>query len=321
MAKLIDLLGDVDCPLCGSDERKILIQHDRYFLPIELSMCKNCGLVYTRKNFTENNIHIFYKEFYRNLYNDVKCVTEDFIFKSKDKLFASLRFNKVLTFLKSQNKKCDGIFEVGSGTGQFLQLLDNYGCENYYGIEPGNTFFEYILAQQGPSHIGNTFFEETSLSFQPNCIVAFHVLEHLHNPVDFLKKSRELLDPKQGYIIVEVPGYDAHFQWEKYGIFDFHIGHRMYFTLDTLTKMLNVAGFEIIKSDADRTEGIIINNLRVYAKCSVQTANDISISTDYFEKTYNNFKTKLSKFNLIFSFSSYLASFILNYKAIWRVHK
>ena len=95
-----------------------------------------------------------------------------------------------------------------------------------------------------------------------------HVLEHISNPLALLREINKILKP-QGVLFVEVPNLDSlEFQLfrEKWGYLSAprHLNH---FTTQTLTRILNKAGFRIIEISFPITipllfSGSLINSLK-----------------------------------------------------------
>ena len=67
--------------------------------------------------------------------------------------------------------------------------------------------------------------------------VCSEVLEHVDSPVDFLKASRRYL-ADEARLVVTVPGGPM-------STFDRHIGHRQHFTRESISRVLNEAGFTV----------------------------------------------------------------------------
>ncbi|WP_152632906.1 class I SAM-dependent methyltransferase [Aliarcobacter butzleri] len=301
------------CPVCGDEKSVTVLPYDRYYLNINLSVCQNCATLFTKNNFSEDNVGIFYKEFYRYLYNDVKEVTVEFIDKSDDIKFAKFRFERISLFCKENALDFNKIVEIGSGTGQFLTLLED-NQKDFFGIEPGNTFYNYLSKQKFNKKITNTFFEEAELPFSANFFVSFHVLEHIINPNHFLKNIYSKLS-NGGHVIMEVPCYDNDVQWEEYGVMDIHIAHVVYYTEDTLSRLFTQNGFRVIKIEKNLENDFIKNNLRIFAvkDHNINYINKLN-TIDELKRYQKSFK----KFSFI-SKNGYLTALRSNFKAIFKL--
>jgi 2-polyprenyl-3-methyl-5-hydroxy-6-metoxy-1,4-benzoquinol methylase len=97
----------------------------------------------------------------------------------------------------------------------------------------------------------NTPFENVSL--QPESltiIVSFHVIEHVYNPKDFIRKAYGLLE-KNGMLILETPTYDT-LSFKILGSRERSLrcdGHLSFFTRKTLGRLVESCGFKVIKQE------------------------------------------------------------------------
>ena len=141
-----------------------------------------------------------------------------------------------------KNKK---ILEIGSGDGFFLEKMQDYG-DKMTGIEVSKQrriksrkitnvkVLDIDLVQNVPD-IG---------SF--DVIVLFQVLEHIRDPINFLKNILKLLKPR-GKLIVEVPNFND-FQIKlnsAYRDWQFQRGHIHYFTPNILKYVFTQAGLKV----------------------------------------------------------------------------
>ncbi len=108
------------------------------------------------------------------------------------------------------------IIEVGCGKGYFLEQLQNQGF-NIRGCDPTYT-------GSNPSIIKEYF--NTELGLQADGIILRHVLEHIPNPVAFLRTIRDA-NAGHGKIYIEVPC----FEWicSRRACFDIFYEHVNYF--------------------------------------------------------------------------------------------
>jgi hypothetical protein len=87
-----------------------------------------------------------------------------------------------------------------------------------------------------------------------------HVLEHFHDPQTVLRKVRHVLSDN-GILYVAVP--DAGHPTKRLRSFFFRVVHLSYFTARSLSDMLRMTGFDIIKV----TEGDVLERHEVFAFC------------------------------------------------------
>ena len=116
------------------------------------------------------------------------------------------------------------IIEVGCGKGHFLELLLSKGY-NAYGCDPTYTGYN--------DKVIKSFFSE-SLGLSGDVIILRHVLEHIQNPIDFLKIIAEV-NGNRGLIYIEVPDFNWIVNNQTY----FHIfyEHVNYFRPDDFLKI------------------------------------------------------------------------------------
>ena len=174
------------------------------------------------------------------------------------------------------------ILEVGTGEGHLANLFITQGA-HYTGIEPSAYFFNSAIkrypALQGK--IRNGGIENAVLPKQAfDLIVLTDVLEHVPNPVVFLKTLNNLLHPK-GRIFIEIPD-ESNFSWMSflriflrlYGGYPTHPQHISLFTPSTARHAVEGSGFRIdslaqasLLSDTDRlivlAKGRLMGTLKV----------------------------------------------------------
>lgn len=105
--------------------------------------------------------------------------------------------------------KSGKVLDIGCFAGQLLNGLP----EQYekYGVEPSVKAAE-VAANKGINVLGPTI-DNISLGMKYDCIVSVDVLEHIINPVDFLSKTLQMLNP-QGVLILST-GNPSSFAWRN----------------------------------------------------------------------------------------------------------
>jgi SAM-dependent methyltransferase len=118
----------------------------------------------------------------------------------------------------------DDIIEVGCGKGYFLELLARQGV--------GITGFDPTYEGDNP-RIRKTYFD-ASQKMSGKGLILRHVLEHVQDPVTFLRAIKDA-NGGSGYIYIEVPCLD----WiiDRRAWFDIYYEHVNYFRLSDFGRM------------------------------------------------------------------------------------
>ena len=94
------------------------------------------------------------------------------------------------------------MLEIGCASGAYMQLMTDRGWD-VQGLEPSSTAAEFSRARG--FEVLNSDLESASLPAESfDMIVGWMVLEHLHNPVECLRKMHDWLRP-DGWLVFSVP--------------------------------------------------------------------------------------------------------------------
>ncbi|MCB0323092.1 MAG: methyltransferase domain-containing protein [Bdellovibrionales bacterium] len=131
------------------------------------------------------------------------------------------------------------LLEVGPDMGQFLDFLrEQFGCR---------TFFSE-LNQHACAHLKRTghqsVFDSSAADTRFDIVVMRHVLEHIVQPVQYLCELRERI-VDTGILFLEVPDL-SFLDSDTSGISFEHVN---YFSPATLTRVLDRAGFIIVRQE------------------------------------------------------------------------
>ena len=153
--------------------------------------CKTCNLAFRFPVLSKHELDMLYKSS-----NDQSWIT----------LFEERHDWKIAnTWLKSNIPKKSSIIDIGCFDGCFLEnLVNEYTC---FGIEP-HSAASFKAKNKGIKIIGEDFFSKEPLSYQVDCITAFDVIEHFHNPNLFLENCFKLIKPN-GYLIISTGNFQA----------------------------------------------------------------------------------------------------------------
>jgi SAM-dependent methyltransferase len=139
------------------------------------------------------------------------------------------------------------LLEFGPGTGEFLHAAAEAGFQ-----VTGVDRFPHLRTEN--SHAGVSLQESDALSFvagEPfDVVAAVHVLEHFHNPYDFLAAVKSNLK-ESGWLLLEVPNYASLSRvmsgrrWNC--LVDYHA---LQFTPGSLSSLLQRAGFKVVSLES-----------------------------------------------------------------------
>lgn len=175
------------CYLCSSEKWKLRPGKVRDNPNLEIRECQDCGLVYlsSQEHLTE--------EFYQNSgMHSGEIPIEDWT--KNTEMDDRRRFEDLRVAITNQR-----LLDFGCGNGAFLKLASNH-CKEVEGVELEKRLQPYFL-QNGlkvyesiPNH-----------KDKYDWITAFHVIEHLTDPISVLKMLAECLKPGTGKMLIEVP--------------------------------------------------------------------------------------------------------------------
>jgi SAM-dependent methyltransferase len=149
------------------------------------------------------------------------------------------------------------ILDVGCGDGTMIREFEESGLVAY-GLDPDRT----AAAADVQSKIV-TSFEDLPLlgghAMSPNLISAYHVIEHVYEPVSFLKKLFFALSPG-GKVIIETPNANdallKRFECSAFESFTYWSHHPHLYSATSLEGTLTLAGFKDIKVSGSQRYGL-----------------------------------------------------------------
>lgn len=279
MENNLNKMKQTGCNLCSSTFYRIVykiggqvtspsnvykITEDRVNLSsLTIVRCLKCGLVYINPQERIKKIYFMY----RNM-EDESYLREE----NGRRQAARIVLKKISRYI-SQGK----ILDIGCATGF---LLDEAQKQNWeaYGIELSRWAVNFARDKLHLDIFEGTLKKARFPYNYFDAVVMLDSIEHLTNPLETFKEIRRILKPN-GILCVSTPDIDSFLsrilgaRW--WGIKHSHL---YYFSKRTLTKMLGVAGFSVIKYDS---------HIRVF-------------SIDYWSLRLKNYSTLLYKlFNFI----------------------
>jgi 2-polyprenyl-3-methyl-5-hydroxy-6-metoxy-1,4-benzoquinol methylase len=148
-----------------------------------------------------------------------------------------------LAFLGTGGLRGRTVADIGSGAGSFLDLVRGLSGHTL-AVEPARTFHDVLRAS---GHEVYSYAAEAVGAWggRVDLAVSFSVIEHVPDPLQFLRDIHALLRPG-GELVLSTPNLD---DWllallpEDYGRFFFRTVHIWYFDSKALVRLAERAGF------------------------------------------------------------------------------
>ncbi len=136
------------------------------------------------------------------------------------------------------------IIEVGCGQGSFLEALCAGNRNRGFGFDPS---FRADLDMPDSVQIFTELFDPATATRRADLYCARHVLEHIPEPLDFLRNLRPAVAEGDATLYVEVPAGEAVFGGDAG--FDLVYPHVSYFSAPALVGLLGRAGYVVDRVD------------------------------------------------------------------------
>lgn len=198
----------------------------------KICFCRKCGFLFTGNPFSEEQLAERYQNFSKFEFD-----SEDYILDESDEY--KKRCIRQFHFIEAAvGDDFSSVMEVGAASGYNLSL---YADKEVIGIEPSyrNCRAAWKHYQVKMYHgMFQDFIKENSKIY--DLVFLSHTLEHIVNPLDFILECRSVC---RKYMFIEVPSMDYKFMEEPMGMFcEEHVN---YFTLESLSRLMYTAGFEL----------------------------------------------------------------------------
>jgi len=196
------------CPVCGYKGNfslfEVINQH-------RIFECPSCNLqfAYPMKAINYDKVYskkvedlLLYSD-YEKTYEKYKLVLDE---KEQIKRWSKLpRFNILLPILSILPK--GKLFDVGCSTGYFMLIAKEKGFD-VYGMETSEIAVKIAKEKFGLKIAQALTFDELPEEFKGpyKVVTAFEVLEHVEDPLNFLKNIYELLE-ENGFALISTPPY------------------------------------------------------------------------------------------------------------------
>jgi len=233
----------INCILCGKKVVRVLTPTIRGGIKREVLHCADCDLGILSGGLQEGEAEKFYKKEYRKKHSH--NVQAGAGAKELFEVYEPFQHDR-LRLLKPYFGKNKKLLELGCSAGMFLYHARRY-VKEVVGVDYDASAAAYA-AKVCKCVTYDTDLSKTPLAKESFDIVcAFQTLEHVVDPVQFLKMSGEYVK-KDGILAIEVPNlHDALvslYNLPNHHQFYFHETHVWYFSEKSLQRIMKKAGFE-----------------------------------------------------------------------------
>lgn len=240
---------NVSCPLCGGKEGVVVGEKGRFGMAVRNLCCQVCATVYVSPRPSAAAMSDYYRSTYRKHYGGVgymapdgtRAVPGDVNYTEALYKWHSPQADNALAL--AETRAGARVLEIGCRHGKTLQLMKERRGIEPFGIEPGENEAQEARQAGVDCFTGSLEdYQPTGLRFDQ--VQWFHVLEHVHEPLEALLKVRRLLEPN-GTLVIEVPNL-----YRPYGLLEenfFQNVHLVSYSPLTLAALVRRAGFEVTR--------------------------------------------------------------------------
>jgi 2-polyprenyl-3-methyl-5-hydroxy-6-metoxy-1,4-benzoquinol methylase len=233
----------VKCHLCGADDSTVVFPKG-YAQLHQIVKCNRCGLMYSNpqelidcERFNSPEYPKVFDPAYSRIYFQKQHV--------------QLPDNaRALEVLNGYLPKRGRLLEIGCYVGIFLSRMQEDGWD-VTGLEPETAGANYARATYGLNVIEGLLNTVSLPEHHFDAAMMLHVIEHMPEPNADLKAIHRTLKPG-GVLVVETPRFDSLmfrlFKHRERSIQNCN-GHVLFFTVPTLSRLLEKNGFEILRVD------------------------------------------------------------------------
>lgn len=238
------------CTVCGSAAKgSYLFEKPNSNLSIgsiKIYQCGACKSIYLGQygKYYDNELYAYYTKYSG---------------ETKDQVYNPLTKKSYLKVLKLLESYGGGkkVLDVGCGNGSFVDAAMEQGY-NIKGIELSQTAVDIAQAFNLPVQNVDFFSSEIEAS-SFDVLTMFEVIEHLPEPVRFLKRAEQVVKPG-GLIYLTTPNFkslDRRVLGKNWNVF--HREHLTYFTPATLMKAISAnTRFEVLHVETRNVSGELI---------------------------------------------------------------
>jgi 2-polyprenyl-3-methyl-5-hydroxy-6-metoxy-1,4-benzoquinol methylase len=239
-------MREMPCLFCDVHDEQLRFRDG----PFRVVECARCGHVYVNPRLPAERLHEMYQD--------------DYWASDRAKEFGYAQYlGEAQNYLKTYRMRCGlvdrymprpgRVLDVGCAAGFFLKVMADRGWQTT-GIEIAVPMIEYASTELGLDDVHRGDLTSVALprgSF--DLVTLWDVIEHLERPDLHLARVHELLAP-DGLLVLETQDVSSRFarllgrRWQHYK----HEEHLYHFHAESIRRLLDQAGFEILENTPRR---------------------------------------------------------------------
>ncbi len=228
----VDIEKISNCIICNSSDLEIVssVKEKNNLEFFSTAYCSNCSFVFRNKR---PNLSWFKKSW------NTRSKDEDEVQElALDPQLEARRYSRYESLSQVLESVTTGrkIIDIGTGPGTGLKAFKDRGWDTT-GIEPDIARSKIAKEKHGLNVITCSVEEYTEKDEQFDIATIIHVLEHFHDPINFLKNVVRQVKVG-GYLYIEVPDIKNFINWKD----SLYLEHMNNFTLTTLSNLARKVG-------------------------------------------------------------------------------
>ena len=241
-------LNHTSCPLCHGDKISLVLSTTDYSISGEdydIWECESCSGRFTQNAPDQESISSYYKSEDYISHSDTKKGIVNALYHRVRGIMLARKFKLVNKYAKSGT-----LLDYGCGTGYFPAYVKSKGKSvKAIEIDPEARAFaqkKWGLEVYEPEALTNGEFNNHSFSV----ISLWHVMEHLYNPEEYMKRFHQLLH-NDGTLVIAVPNYtskDGEFYGKHWAAYDVP-RHLWHFNPVSMVQFAERNGFTLLSKE------------------------------------------------------------------------
>ena len=227
------------CPLCGSDQRQFPFHLHR---PYSVARCATCGLHYLYPRLTEIAMQEIYRQ--SSYYEGGTCGYADTSYAAQEPALRAT-FKRLLRNLAKHGLIGGDLLDIGCGYGYLLDEARPF-FDHRVGTEFSPRAAEIARATAAEVFVGGV--ERVPPEYKFDCVVAIQVIEHVYEPLSFVKGLAGHTKP-DGHIVIATPDIGGALRktmgrrWPSFKVPE----HVLYFDFRTLSALMKRVGLSDVR--------------------------------------------------------------------------